>query len=343
MDRCEQYEGILAASLYEEAPEDEQRALDAHLAECAACREEAEALRAVVEGIPAERPVLDRDLSLLLRQRVARTHSWWRRREVIAVVAASVLIVFALTTIGPQRVFAPTHSEVVAPPTAPTSPVMAAMVEVEQLLETRKFGEAYERLQEAIGSHPEDEYAAEAQLALADIAYSELHWYPEAHRAYDALARDYPARFRESVLSRDRREVLAEAEVTDYASLYRLDAARRYGIAGLEEYEAVLAKYPGTYVASMAAAEIAELVQAADDYADGAEGRMAALEATISKMNHPTAVAQLKVELGHMYREDGSDRSKARRLYEDVLDDGNVVLARIARDSLLELEASDAR
>ena len=329
---CWRLRGAMAASAYGEASPDEQRRLDAHLNTCPRCRERLAAFAALADTRPVSQPELDRDLSpailaTIQEERPSRRIPLFGPAWASVAVAAVALAVVTLPYLYLQR-----GAAVVAVPPAAVvlSPVEQAMSQAERLADNGDFASAYRLLKQAIEAHPDDPAAAEAQSRGADIAFSELHWYAEAHDDYDHMARRHPRRFREDPAAIARRDLLAEARTNDFASLYALDAARRHGKEAFAHLEQVIGRYPGTFVASLAAHDMARLSLDASGNTDRIQAFMAARD----HCTDPAARAQLSMELGHVYLKDLKQPAKATEQYREAAAAPNAVLARLAEECL---------
>jgi tetratricopeptide (TPR) repeat protein len=222
---------------------------------------------------------------------------------------------------------------------------MAVLSRVEQavedamaLKEKRDYPAAYRVLKSALETYPQDSAAGQAQRLRAELAFAHLHWYPEAYEDYKTLAESYKVVFRSSVESVTRLDLLAEARAQDYASLYALDAARRDAENTFAQLEQVIARYPGTFVASAAAEDMARLAVRevpAEEVGGGRE--VLAMERARDRCTNPVAWAQLSLELGHIYCREMNAPGKARELYDEAAESEIPVLAQLAKRSLAEL------
>lgn len=339
---CRKVRGLIAESLYEDLNPADRRVLEGHLARCPGCAEEAKAFGLLVSSIPAERAELDRDLVAALRGRLDEGAPLGSRggfRLAFAGLAAGVLGVVLTGYVAMVNLSAepgPARVAVGDAPEALASPLQAGLEAGERLIAAGDFSKAYLVLSSAIEADPEDKDAGLAQLRLADLAFRELRWYPEAFDAYDVLRYRYGGVFRSETDNVTRLNLLDEARGTDgsFASLHALDAARLS--EGFEDFERVVSGFPATYVASVAAADMARL---SADRGPGAQGAEAdAMQAALEQCSDPVAIAQLKVELGHILRREEKGLTRAKALFEEVVESGHTVLARLARESLVELD-----
>ncbi len=333
--------GLIAASVYGGLEPQEQRQLEGHLVSCPACRIEAESLARLAASIPTGTPALDRDLLPAVRAAVRETRpgrSWnlsWRW----AGMAAACAVFFVAFGVVVQSM--PSHQAAPAAITASVAsltPVQQALAETKRLIENRDFPKAYVTLKKAVEAHPEDAAAADAQVQRAGLAYSELHWYPEAYEDYELLAQRYPAEFSSSPESIARRDLLAEAREQDFASLHALDAARRNTSDAFAQLEHVVSHYPGTFVASAAAEDMARVAGEENTPGDGSNPHLAAMECARERCVDPVVRKQLEFEIARIYHREMNDFERARQHYQDVASGGDTLLAQAARQSLASLD-----
>ena len=334
--------GLMAQAVYEELDARDREALDRALEASEALRAEAKALGALSERIPRDGVALDRDLSSAVRAGIRAETAVFRPRKAhlavsFAALAVVMLGVGTLIALRPPVAHAPEVAGAPAGPSEVASPIGLALQEARSLMRDRDYPNAYVLLSRAFEGSEEDALAGEARQLMADLAYGELRWYPEAFSDYDALRLHHNSAFQSNPENLLRLNLLDEARGPDdsYASLLALDAARQG--ESLEKFEGVLSDYPATYVASLAADEMAILSAELDGLPAGANLRVAGLESALARSTNPVARAQLKVEIGHLVsRElDGADR--ARALYEEVAESEITVLAQLAQDSLERL------
>lgn len=348
MWKCRKYRGAMAAMLYDECDAQERRALEEHMQECPVCKREYDSLASLAHAIPRETPALDADLVPAIRRRLAAARPEktpaFRWRYAMAMTAVCVLI-----AVGAVYQFLPANTSdttvitaaiPAAPPPAPTA-LAAVLGNVETLTKQHNYSAAYIALKEGLAKAPQDPEAAKAQSMLADIAFSQLKWYPEAHEAYDRLAKDYASEFTSSREAISRRDLLAEARARDYAPLHALDAARRSTDGQFEKLEKVLAQYPGPIVASEVASDMARLA-AAEVQDQSGSTHLAAMEHARDRCTSPVAVAQLNLEVGHIYLRELSNPDKARACYAEGAESDNPVVAETAKGLLARLDAAGA-
>lgn len=344
---CRKMRGLLAASVYGDLTDDERRTLEGHLASCPACRNEAAGLARVSAAIPIRTPKLDRDLMPALRRSIReekpqgiRISFPWRFAAPLAAVASIVLISYVgLLGFGGRGVrsmpVAALQPRVDASPVE-DSPVQCALTEADRLAGFHDYTGAYRTLKQAVDEHPDSPLAADAQLRRADIAFNALKWYPEAYDDYELLADRYPSHFANSAECIRRRDLLAEARDRDFASLHALDAAQRSSDSQFAQLETLIGRYPGTFVASAAANEMARLASGDNSAVDGS-GRLAAMERARDHCTSVVAKRQLDLEVGRIYQRDINDPDKARACFNQIISNDNTALAQLARQSLSEL------
>lgn len=341
---CFRVRGLLAASAYGDLTDRERRTLEKHVAKCAACRAEEVALTRLVSQIPADDLPADCDLMPSLRRRLAESETAaagnaWK----LAFFGAACVMVFGLfATVVWKQLPTATPGQQVSHVEEPgtLSPVGTVLEEASALMEVRDYPRAYQVLQEVVETHPDDALAGEAQRLLAEIAFGHLRWYRQADKAYETLARKYKAAYDASpdlgeVVA--RRELLAEARKDSYRSLEAFDAAR-HGLGDrFKKLEDLLAQYPGSYIASLAAEELARLVAEETGSPEDAQTWMAAMETARNRCTNPLAIAQLNLEMGHIWRDRLNNPARARELYVEAAKTDSQALARLARDSLKEV------
>ncbi len=361
---CRKMRGLIAASVYGDLTHDEQLTLDGHLASCPACRNEAAAFVRMASAIPVKAVELDHDLVSAVRRRLYESESSssvrvaWRFAAPLGAAAALFVIIsyVAMTHFPPQsdqwrqadasgdKGLQPLVQPLAQPLVQPVvlqaddvSPVQCALTEADRLARYHDYTNAYRALKQSVEESPDDPLAGDAQLRRADIAFSLLRWYPEACEDYELLADRYPAVFVNSVESIRRRDLLAEARERDYASLHALDAALRSNDNQFAQLERVIARYPGTFVASSAAEDMARLTAVEDAAAGEASARLAAMERARDRCTNVIAKRQLNLEVGHIYQREMNDPAKAVECYNEVIENDNAVLAQLAKQSLAEL------
>ena len=351
---CTKMQGLLAASLYEPLNESDQATLDTHLTGCAACREESARLEAftkvcssgvVPPEVPAELGMRIRARIVIEREMIERRNRWrrlgWRFTFACGMAAAAYLFIF--TPISPFVGGGKSAPTTVAQPTPSVlesqNPTMAMLAKAEELRTDHKFTEAYRMLKDLVEKNGSDPSLGEAQAALADIAFSDLKWYPEAQAAYDKLAANYPTVFSGNIQHVARRDMLAESSAKEFAPLYALDAARRQsGSDRFAQLEHVVSLYPATFVASLAAEDMCRNI--AKDASVSTGNRLAALETVRGRCSDPIAVAQLNLEIGNVYWNQLQNPARALEHFDLATKSGNATLARLATDRRVAVQTA---
>lgn len=341
---CRKARGLAAQAIYEPLSEADLQALEAHTAKCAACRAEVAAISAFARRMEPGRAELDFDLLPRVRARLADSvpPKSVRIRWQLASAVMACLVVFSLIGVQAFLYEAQPQAGSSMAATSPASALAPVLDEVARRLEQRQYSAAFMMLQQAVEAHPEDPRAGEAEAQLADIAWTHLKWYPEAHTAYERLVADHPSVYSASPVSIERRNLLAEAKRFNYWPLNELDAARNSTSGALAQFERVMARYPGTYVASLAAREMADSLSTALTTPEGANPRVLAMQTARERCTDPIAGTQLDLELGHLCRE-MNDPDRARDFYTRAAEGGNGAVAELARNSLAGLAVADNR
>lgn len=328
--------GLIAASAYGELQESERRALERHLASCAACRAQADAFAQLAARIPQTRPELGIDLVRTLRARLAgeearRTAPGWR--WAVASVAAAALVAGAYFLINGVPPVAPgTPGPVASEP--PVAPVQRALDQAQSLLAAGNRTGAYDALSVAVAEHATDPRVGEVQLRLAELAF-DSHWYDRADTAYEQLVVRYPDAV-DSNPQRDairrRRDMLYEGRKDRYALLHELDRARRDPAGAFEIYENVVAQNPNTSAADQAVRELVALV--GTDMPAGPQAVVTAMQSAREKLKNPVAVAKINLEIGMLAWRELDDLDLAQDALQQAAESSDVVLAQRARQSL---------
>jgi tetratricopeptide (TPR) repeat protein len=334
---CRKMRGLIAASVYEDLPEADRRALDRHLDACPGCRAEAAALARTSHLVPRTSPDPGFDLLPRLKARLAereapRRAPAWRW----AAAAASFAVVMAcLYAVAPRS----------ARPESPAlTAVASARAHADELVKTGNYTGAYDLLSQAVAQHPDDPSAASAQMALADLAF-DRHWYDRADAAYrDLMTRYYDAVDRAPQADRARTllrwNMLDEGRKSQYALLQQMDRARGSRDGAFALYEDVVAKAPDSTVAQEAVREM--LALAAPDTAVGSpEGVVTAMQAAREKCKHPIAVARLDLEIGLTAWRDLNNLDLAKEALGKVENSSEPVLAQRARQALMDIRAQN--
>ena len=328
-------EGLLAQSFYEELAPADRAALEAELAKDAEFRADAADLRAMINAIPVTAIASDVDLLPQVRRAIkspAGTRLGTRGKW--AAIAAGLIAVAAALFVGTQYALDSGDTLIAQQETNTADPLATDLAQARALAAERQYADAYQLLTASLETAPASPSAGEAQLLRAQIAFDELRLYPQAFEAYDDLRVNHRDLYRAGAENHLRFELLDESRrLTQFASLEALDAARARGEFG--EYERVVAENPATYVAQLAAVEMARM--AGGDIDSDSVPMVTAMERALEQCTDPVAEAQLKLEVAHLYRESAGDAEKARVLYQDVADTGYTALAQAAQTSLAEL------
>lgn len=338
-------EKLMAAALYGGLSEKEEARMAAYFARHPEARAEFDALHNLVQKIPAE--TFEPPIDLLPGVR-ARLHDASPRRLRRALPVAAGMAIAAAALVAALLPQAPAGYE-----PAPASALLGHLAEADALAYQEQFGTAAEVLRTALASWPSDPMADRAEARLAELAarqqdaaehyFEDLRRYPSAYEAYRTLQRSFPEAFAAQAQNAVRLDLLDEARQVRYASLERLDAARRGRTGVVEALEQVMAAYPSapgstapSRVAELAAEEIVRHL-AESDAAGGPEPRLRALEAARSRCTHPLALAHVEVALGRYYLERRGDAAEARRWGEQALeraDPAGIALAQAFLDKL---------
>jgi len=335
----------MAQAVYEELKPADRETLDNALAGSEELRAEAKALGLLVERIPQDSIEFSGDLTPAVRAgilEVSTTFSLSKTYRFTALAAVLLLLsgVAYRITMRPPSDHTPTVAQLPAEPEEILTALDTAMIQAESLLLERQYSTAYVTLSDALDGGHQDPKTGEARQLMADLAYAELQWYPEAYANYEALRVRHSAVFQSTPENLMKLNLLEEARGRDgrYASLLALDAARRG--ESLSDLEELLGDYPATYVASLAAEEMAALSAHLDGLQQGGvDWKVAAMESALAHTTNPVARAQLKVEIGHLVSQEMDDAVRARALYEEVAESGITVVAELAQNSLERLDA----
>lgn len=314
-------QGLVAKALYEELTPDEQAFLDRYLAADPGLRAEAEAMAGFVATIPADRPAPPADLLPLLKRRMATDPAAEPRRAtpryaLLAAATVAALVLFVLWRPMPPN---PSTEDMAAVKPTAISPLTRPLRQAEDLAAAGDYTGAYRTLNDAIQAYPDDEFAGDAQMRLADLVYSRLRWYDRAHEAYETLFRRYNDAVQaspERAQVVDRLNLLAEARQANFESLLMLDAARTARVNPVREFERVIVGYPGKLVASQAAVEMAyRVLEDNEDFGRGDDALLQALRHAQAQCADPMAVAQLNYEIGRVYATRLRDVGHARESF----------------------------
>ena len=339
---CWRLRGVIAASVYGDIDETDSKRLEQHLATCNACRKQITQFQRVAGSVHHSVPPLELDLVPLLQQRL-RGEITPKRQPVplfrfhSSTLAAAAMLVITIALILFFQLHASLTPTFVANNTN-LSPMQQALQTANQLTHNHEYAKAYQALKDAVDRYPNDQKAGQAQRERAEIAYAKLHWYPEAYADYELLAtRYYDQTFKNAPECIQRREILTEAKAQDFASIKALDVALQAHSDTFAALENVIGQYPATYVASIAAQQLASVTVQSGTEALSPQNRLASMEQARDRCKNPVVVAQLNVELGHIYANELNDIAKARTLYSAAKQSGNNTLARLAENSLQAL------
>ena len=353
---CLRARGLLAAFVYDDLSQDETRWLRAHVERCARCRKRQAEFQALKEYIPVSRPVLGQDLLPALKRRLSEAEletapsrkplrapspvgEW--RLAVSGALCALAVGIFALQTAGPLNLgdASPQRPETSA---TALNDEEAVWTHLEQRLQARDFTGAYQVVDAALENENIESRTAEARLILADLAYGHLQWYDAAFESYSEVVQNH-----RYVLEAEERladvvtrwNMLAEARKNDYASLHALQAATESARGGFEALEDVVARHPGTFVASEAVRSMARLASDGEigEFQDE-DDMLAALNAAREEAHHPIVKAQVDYEIGQHYLARNGDTEKAHELLLSVSQSDEEALAERARTSLAVLQ-----
>ncbi len=334
-------EALLAASLYEPLVGAERRMLEIVLEGDSQLRSEAEALGRVRRMVRLETPEFTGDLVPLLHARllevVPQRGAWisWRWISGATVAVGAGVIMFVSVLGGPDSVTAPSVRTSPVAPQVALSPVKEAISKANDLMASRNLLGARTVLDRALANNPGNAAAGEAQQLLANLEFSEFQRYPEAYAAYDTLRTRYPEAFMNSPESVQRFNLLDEARRSGYAPMYALAAIRNNPANAFEQCERLVAQYPDSLVASMAMNEMRVMVGLPEQL-DGAS-HVAALERVRNKCSDPSAVAQVTLALGNVYRDDLCDTRRARLFYNEAASSGHSAVVTRAQEALAKL------
>lgn len=311
-------EAAMAALVYDEATPRERLLVEEAVARDPALRREVEALRALRGAMPGGSPELRVDLAPLVRDRLETVPATARGRR-LALVLGTVVCVGVLGILGLYRTDR-SASPIVSVAPAHPSPLSSVLASAETLASQGSPGVALESLREALAAHPGDVRAGEVQLRIADLAY-DLKRYPEALAAMTALMTQYhafvaqsPERERHVIA---RRDLLAEAEAVQFATLYALDTARKDRTNPLGRLEEVIVANQDSLVAEEAALDMGRLLLAeAEERPDAASPRLTAMTLARDRCANPVAAALLEVKIGEIYQNDLRDFSSAEEHFK---------------------------
>lgn len=311
-----------------------------------AARAEYEAMARFMDAVSRDKPEPPEDLLPGVRARLAERPRASVPRFVpvaagMAIAAASLVYAFLPAASPPNEA-------------APVSTIMGHLAEADALAYQEHYGTAAEVLRTALADAPEDPLADRAEARLSELAgrqqaeaerlFVERKQYPAAYAAYRTLQRSFPDAFAENPENAARLDLLDEARQVRYASLERLDAARRQRTGVVEALESVIAAYPTaagstapSLVASLATEEMVDHLADSSGIAGSSEPRLKALETARSRCSNPLALAHLEVALGRYHLDKRGDAAAARQWGEQALQHPNPTAVAMARDFLAGL------
>ncbi len=344
---CRRIKGMIAASVYDDLSENESRELDSHLAKCPKCSAELEELSSLSGELStalSEDAPLDRDMLPAIRARLNESkppRALFPRRLVLVGGMCLVLLTLFVGEMGERGANVREITETRASSTEDASALQLALNEADILVdESGDFIRAYMNLREALNANPHAEKAGEVQMRKADLAFSHIRLYAQAYDDYALLARDYPELYRQSRKAKDRLNMLAEAKEVAYVSLELLDAAKRSADGDYASLEKVIVKYPGTFVASVAAGEMAQRVALELELSgNGSATFVDTLRTAQAKCSDPVAVAQLNIEIGLAFWNKSRDFTNASAALNEASKSGNERVARLAKATLAEIKS----
>jgi tetratricopeptide (TPR) repeat protein len=344
------FEALMAEALHGGLSDKDTGRLESHLARKPEARTEYETLREFIISIPKDPVEPPMDLLPGVRARLdAYRPSRWRRAAPagigVAIAAASIAVALI------------PYSSPEAPPVQ-TSSIMGHLAEADALAYQKKYATAAEVLRTAVAASPSDPMAVRAQVRLAEMAnrqqaladrrFETPGRYAAAYEAYRTLQRSFPKTFASNAQNVQRLDLLDEARHVRYASLERLDAARRKRTGVVEALEEVIAAYPSapgssapSLVASLAAEEMVNHLAQDADIADSPAPKLKALETARAQCSHPLALAQIEVAIGRYHLEDRGDPTAARRWAEQALERPDPMAVALAQDFLAQLPGAE--
>ncbi|MBX7256375.1 MAG: hypothetical protein K1Y02_08425 [Candidatus Hydrogenedentes bacterium] len=333
----------MAASIYGDASTQEKRLLEEAMARDAGLRREYEALSGLREAIPVNQPELKFDLAPLVRNRLASSPATARGRRVALALAtvACVVVLAALGFVRSDKHASPVVHVASTVGATGSSPLGAAIEKADALVKQGDLATAYQSLQDCLAANADDVKAGDAQLRVADLAY-DLKRYPEALAATTALMTRYhdyvkqtPERERHVIA---RRDLLAEAESVQFASLYALDTARKDRTDPFGKLESIIVGNKDSLVAEEAALDMGKLLLAEAESGKDANAkspRLTAMTLARDRCTDPIAVALLEIKIGEIYQNDLRDFSSAEEHFKRAAE--NPVYAKRATAALMVL------
>lgn len=332
MKSCQQFQSLIATSLYETPLEKEAQELASHLAVCAACAEEQQNLRALVQAIPCESIPFAGDLRPALRARLLEEGA--SRRVRFWPIGASALVAMTLVCIG-TYLFVVTNDDTPSQIQVATSEVDQLLSESQRLRAAGDFVAARGVLESGIATVGSGSDAGRLTLAMAEIECVDLHRYSESYDLYAQVRLAHSEVWAQSSgVVKERFDLLTEAREANFEPLYQIDAGRSMGEQGIPTLESVMARYPGRGLADTALTVMASMVGG-----DGVQG----YEQLKTRISNPIALAQVNVRLGEGYWTEMQDPSRGRQLLEGVAQGPHNIPAEMARGVLARLESNAHR
>lgn len=334
-------EGLIAQSLHEDLSETDRAYLDRELASHPELAGLADQLRLFVAEIPREAIEPPCDVFPGVLARLAETP----RRSAFVPTAAAVAVC-SLVAIVAGTLFLRDGQSAPGSGTAPIiarSDLTGVLEQAEDLTTRAEYTAAYQLLAAGIVSHPTDPLAGEVQLRIAELAF-DRGWYPQAYEAVTKLRTEYPSTLDTEPGRRSHvtalHELLDEARAVDYVSLNEWQAARHERGDTLKALERVIARYPDApFLVQVAAKDMATRIAESQGMTiAGWPDHIRALETARTMCADPVAIAQLDIELGHLYRDGVHDSSLASECYRRAAE--VPVLAQRANEALSTLDAS---
>lgn len=330
---------LMVAALYGELSEKDHAALEQQLAKSPTLCEEYDKLRTVVNALPTDEKI-DPPLDLFplvmarLQKEKEKSLSRFPRLSSYAVPLAAVFLIgigFLLlkspnTGISPQR-----------PPVSHEQNVLLFET-LREALALKAQGDdvnAAVALQTAIETHPNDPLAGQVQMELANLYFERLKRYREAYEAYRLLKNKYPRVFASNAQNTSRLDLLEECSQEDFAALRLFDAARTRLGPDLAAMEEVVARYPGTQIASLALQEMVTRVM--EESAPQDKLPLHAFETLKTRCTNPVTVAQINLEMGKTYWREFQDWQAAERLGQQALQSEEPHIVAMAQTFLQEL------
>ena len=333
MGKCTDIGGLIAATQYEPLNDREQATLDKHLAQCEHCREEAKAMAQFVKKLPTTPIAFQGDLRPVLEQSIRDRQSrsqGWRWLAPLAVGAMLIAVMLSQNWLIAPNDDALTPTTTLA--TDASENEVKALLEEARMLARGDFAGSQRLLTNLLARFPEAKLAGEAQLTLAELEFGHGQRYEEAYTAYAKLKTNYYEIFKESGESIARLDLLDEVRAHNFSPLYQLDASEL-----VDKLEQVIASYPNTLVAQWAVTAMCQVVGGND--AQSNENRVAALEKLLDQCTHPSALGQISLAKGDIYR-DLNNLDKARRSYQEAVERGDPILAQVAQERHAQLNAA---